>query len=132
MIKKLVVVIPFVIILVFGIHLNKSAFGGLLEVMPEQVRYKYINFILKGGKFLHLKVLTLELLIEKKHTVDVNLLYPLSDRTSQSIGEPIPQLAVKVIHENYHNKLQDLLDFYRDDQLSYQLIKRQIERLEAK
>ena len=132
MIKKFILINSLLFVLVLGIHLSKSAFNGVLMSLPEQARYEYVNFILRGDKLLHLKVVTLELLLERKYDADNQILFTLCDRSSKTIGEPIPQLAVKVIHQNYNDKLLELLDFYKYDELSSQIIKRQIEKLQLK
>ncbi|WP_141685338.1 hypothetical protein [Pseudoalteromonas luteoviolacea] len=110
--------------------MHKPVFNGLLEWLPAEARYKYVNFILEGDKFQHLKVVTLERLLVKKYGVDVQVLIALCDRTSNTLGEPLPQLAVRVIYQNYHDHLDDLLDFYKSDKLSDQAIKSQIKRIE--
>lgn len=118
-------------VLIFGIHLSKPSFGAVLSVMPEPLRYNYINFILKGDKLIHLKVVTLEFLLERKYDVDTHLLFILSDRTSKTIGEPIPQLAVTVIYHNYNDQVIELLEFYKNDLLTYQVIKSQLDGLKV-
>ncbi|KOO60052.1 hypothetical protein WH43_00020 [Rheinheimera sp. KL1] len=77
----------------------------------------------------HIKVVLLTSLYKKGYDFDVRLLYPLSDRNSAIYNEPVPQLAVKVIHKHYADSTSDLLNYYKDDPLNRKLIENQLQKL---
>jgi hypothetical protein len=131
-IKKITIITLLIVIVGFFVHVNQKTYSTFVDFLPSKVRSNYIEYILDDRAGIgsdYIKILLLQALEREEYEFNIRLLFPLCDRTDTPYAEPIPQLAVKVIYKNKPSIIDELIEYYNNDEITQIVIEKQLEKI---